>query len=72
MLVTDTSTWDDKLLAETLLDLSLQELDFTLEATGFDMGETDLRVEGLDIELGGLGAIACSAAMRSRRRATRL
>lgn len=51
--LTDTSTWDDRLLAETLLDLSLQELDFTLEATGFDMGEIDLRIEGLDIELSG-------------------
>jgi DNA modification methylase len=39
------STWDDKLLAQQLKALSLLELDFTLEATGFDMGEIDFRIE---------------------------
>lgn len=43
------STWDDKLLAESLRDLSLLNLDFSLERTGFDMGEIDLRIEGLEI-----------------------
>ena len=30
-------------------DLSLLNLDFSLELTGFDMGEIDLRIEGLDL-----------------------
>lgn len=45
--LTETSSWDDQLLAETLRDLSLAELDFDLEAIGFTMGEIDLRIEGL-------------------------
>ena len=43
------SSWDDQLLAESLRDLSLLNLDFSLELTGFDMGEIDLRIEGLDV-----------------------
>ncbi|WP_020182128.1 DNA methyltransferase [Methylotenera sp. 1P/1] len=46
--LTDTSVWDDKLLAEQLKALSLSELDFSLEAIGFDMGEIDFRIQGLD------------------------
>ena len=42
------STWDDRLLGETLRELSLQELDFSLEVTGFDIPEIDFRIEGLD------------------------
>lgn len=45
--LTETSAWDDQLLAETLRDLSLVELDFDLEAIGFTMGEIDLRIEGM-------------------------
>lgn len=41
------STWDDRILAQTLKGLSEQNLDFSLEATGFEMGEIDLRIEGL-------------------------
>jgi hypothetical protein len=41
----ETSSWDEALLAETLRDLSLVELDFELEAIGFDMAEIDLRIE---------------------------
>src|SRR3984893_15664262 len=37
--LTEISTWDDRLLAETLKDLSLHGLDFTLEATGFEMSK---------------------------------
>jgi DNA modification methylase len=48
--LTDTSTWDERLLAETLQELSIQELDFTIEATGFTVGEIDLRIEGLNEE----------------------
>jgi DNA modification methylase len=43
----ETSTWNDRLLAETLKDLSDADLTFSLEATGFTMGEIDLRIEGL-------------------------
>ena len=43
----ETSCWDERLLAEALRDLSLAELDFSLEATGFEMAEIDLRIEGL-------------------------
>jgi DNA modification methylase len=46
--LTEISTWDDRLLAEQLKDLSLHGLDFTLEATGFEMGEIDLRIASLD------------------------
>ena len=45
--LTENSTWDDRLLAETLQELSIVELDFSLEDTGFSMGEIDLRIEGL-------------------------
>lgn len=45
--LSETSAWDDQLLAETLRDLSLLELDFDLEAVGFTMGEIDLRIESL-------------------------
>ena len=45
--LTDISTWDDQLLAETLLELSNVELTFSLEDTGFDMGEIDWRIAGL-------------------------
>ena len=41
------ATWDDRLLAETLKELSEICLDFSLETTGFEMGEIDLRIEGL-------------------------
>jgi DNA modification methylase len=48
--LTENSTWDDRLLAEQLHDLSVLELDFSLETTGFEMGEIDLRIEGLATE----------------------
>jgi len=47
--LTENSTWDDRLLAQHLKDLSLLELDFSLEVTGFAMGEIDLRIEGLEV-----------------------
>jgi len=46
--LTEIATWDDQLLAEQLKDLSLQGLDFSLEITGFEMGEIDLRIDSLD------------------------
>ncbi len=45
--LTEIAVWDDRLLAEQLRDLSLAELDFNIEVTGFDMGENDLRIESL-------------------------
>jgi 16S rRNA G966 N2-methylase RsmD len=45
--LTDNSTWDDALLAENLKVLSEMDLIFDIEATGFTMGEIDLRIEGL-------------------------
>src|SRR5438067_13585352 len=40
--------WDDRLLGEQLRDLTLAELDFSIEVTGFEMGEIDMRIAGLD------------------------
>src|SRR5438477_2671550 len=46
--LTEISAWDDRLLAQQLKDLSLLGLDFSLELTGFEMGEIDLRIESLE------------------------
>ena len=46
--LTENSTWDDRLLAEQLNELSLLELDFSIEAVGFQMAEIDLRIQGLN------------------------
>ena len=48
--LTENSTWDDRLLAEQLHDLSVLDLDFSLEATGFEMGEIDFRIDRLATE----------------------
>lgn len=45
--LTDCSTWDDRLLAEQLKVLSEAELDFDLDAIGFDLPEIDLRIQSL-------------------------
>jgi DNA modification methylase len=45
--LTENATWDDRLLAEQLKVLSEQELDFSVEVTGFEMGEIDVMIEGL-------------------------
>jgi DNA modification methylase len=50
--LSEISTWDDRLLGEILRDLAAVELDFDLEATGFSMGEIDLRIEGLTVSTG--------------------
>jgi hypothetical protein len=42
------ANWDDQLLAEQLKDLSLLGLDFSIEVTGFEMGEIDLRIATLE------------------------
>src|SRR5437764_3717659 len=46
--LTDISTWDDRLLAEQLKELSVHGLDFDIEVTGFEIGEIDLRIASLD------------------------
>ena len=43
----ENATWDDRLLAEQLRDLSLSGLDFDVELTGFEMGEIDLLIGSL-------------------------
>ena len=48
--LTENSVWDDRLLAEQFRELSLVDLDFDLEATGFEMGEIDLRIESLSTD----------------------
>lgn len=53
--LTENSVWDDRLLAEQLQELSLQNLDFSLETIGFEMGEIDLRIDGLTSEPEGEG-----------------
>jgi len=45
--LTEQATWDDRLLGEIFKDLSAIDLDFSLEDTGFSLGEIDLRIEGL-------------------------
>jgi len=44
--MTDQSQWSDQLLSEVFRDLSALELNFSLEDTGFTMGEIDFRIEG--------------------------
>src|ERR1700731_3665167 len=46
--LTENAAWDDQLLAQQFKDLSLLGLDFSLEVTGFEMAEIDLRIESLD------------------------
>lgn len=45
--LTENSCWDDQLLAEQLNELSLLDLDFDLDVTGFELPEIDLRIESL-------------------------
>jgi DNA modification methylase len=45
--LTENSQWNERLLAEQLQELSLLDLDFDLEVTGFEMGEIDLKIESL-------------------------
>ncbi len=43
--LTENSVWDDRLLAEQLKALSVLELDFSIEVTGFEMGEIGVMIE---------------------------
>ena len=44
--LTEIASWDDRLLGEQLRELAALNLEFSLEVTGFDMGEIDLLIEG--------------------------
>jgi DNA modification methylase len=46
--LTEIATWNDRLLAQQLKHLALSGLDFSLEVTGFEMGEIDMRIASLD------------------------
>ncbi|MDR3385589.1 MAG: site-specific DNA-methyltransferase [Rudaea sp.] len=46
--LTEIATWDDALLAEHFQILSSVELDFSLDVTGFDMGEIDVRIQSFE------------------------
>lgn len=45
--LTEIATWDDHKLAEQFKTLAEITLDFSLESTGFEMGEIDVIMEGL-------------------------
>jgi len=45
--LTENSSWDEDLLAESLRELASLDLDFSLEVTGFTMAEIDLKIEGI-------------------------
>ena len=47
--LTEIATWDDRLLAESLKELSLSGIDFSLETIGFETGEIDLRISSLGL-----------------------
>ena len=46
----ENSVWDAALLGEQLKFLSEANIDFDIEATGFEMGEIDLHIENLSIQ----------------------
>jgi DNA modification methylase len=46
--LTDRSSWDETLLAVQLKELSDLALDFSIEATGFELPEIDLRIQSLE------------------------
>src|ERR1700720_3818334 len=46
----ENAEWNERLLAEQLKDLSLAELDFSIEVIGFEIGEIDMKIAGLEGE----------------------
>lgn len=50
--LTEISEWDDELLAQQLKTLSLLDLDFDLEATGFESADIDFRIQSLTDSIG--------------------
>jgi DNA modification methylase len=51
--LTENSVWDQRLLGEQFKALSILELDFSIDVTGFEMGEIDVMIEGLAPVCGG-------------------
>ncbi|MGZ3159566.1 MAG: site-specific DNA-methyltransferase [Burkholderiaceae bacterium] len=47
--LTENSSWDEAILGEIFLELSQTDLSFSLEDTGFTMGEIDLTIESLSL-----------------------
>jgi 16S rRNA G966 N2-methylase RsmD len=47
--LTENSTWDNVLLAEAFKQLSVEDLDFSLDVTGFELPEIDLHIQSLDV-----------------------
>lgn len=45
--LTENSVWDERLLSEQLQALSVLDLDFSVDVTGFETAEIDLMIEGL-------------------------
>jgi DNA modification methylase len=45
--LTDMSIWDEQLLGQQLKELAEVHLEFRLDATGFEVGEIDLLIEGI-------------------------
>ncbi len=48
--LTENASWNEQLLGEIFSELSVLDLDFSLEDTGFSMGEIDLRIESHNSE----------------------
>jgi DNA modification methylase len=48
--LTENSSWDKKVLAEHFKELAALDLTFSLDTTGFEMGEIDVMIEGLEID----------------------
>src|SRR6201984_2685335 len=46
--LTEIATWNDRLLAPQLRDLTIPGVDFDSEVPGFEIGEIDLRIASLD------------------------
>src|SRR5260370_12531597 len=44
----ENAEWNERLLAEHLKDLTLADLDFSIEVIGFEMGEIDIKISGLE------------------------
>jgi ParB-like chromosome segregation protein Spo0J len=43
--ICENAGWDEELLAEQFIELSAHNLDFSLDVTGFEIGEIDLMIE---------------------------
>ena len=48
--LTINSVWNDQLVAEQLQELSLLDLDFSIDVIGFDTAEIDIRIESLSVQ----------------------